>query len=86
MSGLSSSEIASLNARARTVGNCICWELGFEVADDPRFGGLRAGAEHVFVWGPRLLAELTVEAVGSILDELLLGTRRILDEDVPRLV
>lgn len=34
--------------------------------------------------GPRRLAELSVDDILSVLDGLLLGTRRILDEDIPR--
>jgi hypothetical protein len=84
--GLSAEEIASLNARARTVGNRIGWELRFEADEDPDFAGLTAGVRHAFVLGPTRLAHLASDDIVSVLDALLHGSRRILDEDVPRLV
>jgi hypothetical protein len=84
--GLSADEIASLNARARTVGNRIGWELRFEADEDPELAGLTAGARHAFVVGPTRLVELAYDEIVSVLDALLLGGRRILDEEVPRLV
>jgi hypothetical protein len=84
--GLSADQIASLNARARTVGNRIGWELRFEADEDPELAGLTAGVRHVFVVGPTRLADLAPDDILSVLDALLLGSRRILDDDVPRLV
>jgi hypothetical protein len=84
--GLSADQIASLNARARAVGNRIGWELRFEADEDPEFAGLTAGARHTFVVGPKRLVDLALDDVVLVLDALLLGSRRILDEDVPRLV
>ncbi len=84
--GLNADQIASLNGRARVVGNRLGWELRFEVAEDPAFAGLTAGVNHVFVVGPWPLADLTVDDVVSVLEALQLGTRRILDEHVPRMV
>ena len=84
--GLSINDIASLNARARAVGNRIGWELRFAAAENPQFAGLTAGAKHAFVVGPKLLSDLAVTDVVEILDGLVCGTRRILDEEVPRLV
>lgn len=84
--GLGVDDIASLNARARAVGNRIGWELRFAAAENPQFGGLTAGAKHVFVVGPTQLDALSVDEVVEILDALVCGTRRILDEEVPRLV
>jgi hypothetical protein len=83
---LRADEIASLNARARTVGNRIGWELRFEAEEDPEFAGLTAGARHTFVVGPTRLADLAFDEIVSVLDALLRGSRRILDDDVPRLV
>ncbi|WP_264069338.1 hypothetical protein [Mycolicibacterium komossense] len=84
--GLSAEEIASLNARARVVGNRIGWELRFAAAENPDFAGLTAGAKQVFVVGPANVADLVVHDIIEILDGLLRGSRRILDEEVPRLV
>lgn len=83
---LSSDDVASLNARARAVGNRIGWELRFVATDDPRFAGLTAGARQVFVVGPTQLVDLSEDDIIDILDALARGTRRILDEEVPRLV
>jgi hypothetical protein len=84
--GLSSDDVASLNARARAVGNRIGWELRFAAAEDPRFAGLTAGAKQVFVVGPTQLADLSLDDIIEILDSLARGTSRILDEEIPRLV
>lgn len=84
--GLRPNDVASLNARARAVGNRIGWELRFAAAEDPRFAGITAGAAHVFVVGPSQLDKLAVDDIIEILDGLVCGTRRILDEDVPRLI
>ena len=84
--GLSSDDVASLTARARAVGNRIGWELRFAAAEDPQFVGLTAGARQVFVVGPTQLVDLSVDDVIEILDALARGTRRILDEEVPRLI
>ncbi|CAN5366172.1 hypothetical protein BH09ACT8_BH09ACT8_04820 [soil metagenome] len=84
--GLSSEDIASLNARARAVGNRIGWELRFVAAENPQFAGLTAGAKHAFVIGPTHLNDLGVDEMVDVLDALVRGTRRILDEVIPRLV
>lgn len=84
--GLSFEDIASLNARARMVGNRIGWELRFAAAENPQCAGLAAGTKQAFVVGPTPLTELRVEDVVEVLDSLVCGTRRILDEEVPRLI
>jgi hypothetical protein len=85
---LSANDIAVLDARARSVGERIGWEMHFRVAPNPEFIGLTAGANHIFVVGPSRLADLAAHEVDLTLDELERGTRRvILDEDGdPRLV
>jgi hypothetical protein len=83
--GLGPDQIASLNARARAVGDRIGWELRFEADENPEFAGLTAGARHVFVVGPQRLVDIVFEDIVLVLDALLRGTRCILDEDVPRL-
>ena len=46
---LSADQIAVLDARARSVGERIRWEMHFQVAPNPEFIGLTAGANHIFV-------------------------------------
>lgn len=62
--------------------------MHFEVAPDPEFIGLTAGANQIFVVGPSRLADLAAHDIDLTLDELERGSRRIiLDEDGdPRLV
>jgi hypothetical protein len=62
--------------------------MHFQVAPNPEFIGLTAGAKHIFVVGPSRLADLAAHEIDLTLDELERGSRRIiLDEDGdPRLV
>lgn len=85
---LSANEIVLLDARARAVGESIGWELHFQVAPNPEFVGLTAGANHIFVVGPALLADLAAHDIDLTLDALERRERRIVeDEDGdPRLV
>jgi hypothetical protein len=83
--GLSADQIARLNARARAVGERIGWELRFEAAENPEYAGLTAGARHIFVFGPKMVADTEFDDVVAVLDALMRGSRRILDEDIPRL-
>jgi hypothetical protein len=85
---LSADDIVLLDARARAVGDRIGWELHFQVAPNPEFVGLTAGANHVFVVGPALLADLAAHDIDLTLDALERWERRIVeDEDGdPRLI
>lgn len=73
--------MAWLDARARTVGRRIHWEMHFRVDDDSATAGVTAGARHVFIVGPARLSDLTREQVVAVLDALMDGTRRIIDRD-----
>jgi hypothetical protein len=53
----------------------------FQADVDPAFAGVTAGAHHVFIVGPTRLSDLTEAEVESVLDALMAGTRRIVDED-----
>ncbi|MFZ4372790.1 MAG: hypothetical protein ACOYO2_06115 [Mycobacterium sp.] len=53
--------------------------------EDPEFAGLTAGVGSHFVVGPTRLADLTADDIVSIPEALTIGTRRIVDDDVPRL-
>jgi hypothetical protein len=68
------------------VGERIGWELRFEADEDPEFAGLTAGVRSHFVVGPTRLADLAADDIVSVLEALLIGTRRIVDDDVPRLI
>lgn len=79
-------EVASLNARARAVGERIGWELRFEASEDPELAGLTAGTNRTFVMGPTRLEEIVLDDFLAVLDGLLLGNRQIVDDDTQRLV
>jgi hypothetical protein len=85
---LSANDIALLDARARAVGERIGWEMHFQVAANPEFVGLTAGAKHIFVIGPARLADLAAHDINLTLDTLERRERKIVeDEDGdPRLV
>lgn len=85
---LTDDDIATLNQRAREVGQLIGWELRFAVAPNPDFVGLCAGPNRIIVIGPSRVSDLAVHEIDLALDALQRGERRIiLDEDEdPRLV
>jgi hypothetical protein len=85
---LSADDIALLDARARAVGEQIRWEMHFQLAPNPEFVGLTAGANHIVIVGPARIADLAAHDIDLTLDGLERGERRIIeDEDGdPRLV
>lgn len=85
---LTDDDIATLNQRAREVGQRIGWELAFAVAPNPQFVGLYAGPDRIIIVGPSRISDLAVHEIDLALDALQRGDRRIiLDEDGdPRLV
>ncbi|RZT07743.1 hypothetical protein EV589_5975 [Mycobacterium sp. BK558] len=77
-----------LDARADDVGLRIGWEMHVSAGDDPESVGLTAGASHVFIYGPVRLNGHAVTHINALLDALLRGERRIVEDQQghPRLV
>lgn len=86
--GVSASTIALLDARANDVGLHISWEMHLRPGANPESFGLTAGACQSFIYGPVRLDSAAVAAINSILDALLGGERRIVEDRQgnPRLV
>jgi hypothetical protein len=83
---MSADDVARLDARAREVGRHLHWEMHFQADEDTALAGVTAGARHVFIVGPASLSDLTKEGVEAVLDALMDGTRRLVEEDgVPHL-
>ena len=86
--GVSPSTLAVLDARADDVGLRINWEMHVRAGGDPESVGLTAGAGHVFIYGPVRLNDHAVTHINALLDALLRGERRIVEDQQghPRLV
>jgi hypothetical protein len=79
---LTPEEIATLDARAKEVGEKIGWTLRFTVAPNPDFVGIIAGPANVFVVGPDRLSDLAAYDIDLTLDALEHGDQVIFpDED-----
>lgn len=78
--GVSASTTALLDARANDVGLRISWEMHLCPDGDQESFGLTAGARHVFIYGPVRLDSVAVAEMHSILDALLRGERRIVED------